>query len=130
VCGDHFFPPEIIAAHEPFPLAVRPKDVRLATELSIQRRRSMRKFNLKTFTMALVVAAVAVPVAAVTPAAAKFPGPGGWGKGGWGWGPHPHWGWHHGFGRGGYAGYYGGGDCYLKRYVDEYGELVIRKVCY
>lgn len=81
----------------------------------------MRKFNLKTFTMALVVAAAAVPIASLTPAAA-FPKllP-----------PHPHWGWgHHGWGWGG--GYYGGdyGGCYIKRYVDDYGDVVVRKVCY
>jgi hypothetical protein len=126
------FLPEIIAADEPFLLVVRPKDVGLENRAFKSKETIMRKFNLKTITMAAVVAAAAVPVAAVTPAAAfpkmfpPHPGGGwghGWGHHGWGWG-------HHGWGWGG--GYYGGdyGGCYLKRYVNESGGVVVSKVCY
>ena len=51
---------------------------------------------------------------------------GGWGHhgGGWGWGRGYGW----GFRYIGYPGYYGG--CYLKRYVDYDGEIIVRRVCY
>ena len=86
----------------------------------------MRKFNLKTTVLGLVVATAAATAISVTPAAAWGIHGGGFHGGGWGWGHHG-WGWgHHGWGWGG--GYYGGdyGGCYHRRYVDEYG----RRVCY
>jgi hypothetical protein len=88
----------------------------------------MRKFSMKATALGVAVAMAAVTAVSVEPAAAfgGFPGGGfhgGWGHHGWGWGHHG-WGWG-----GGYYGEYAGG-CYFKRYVDEDGEVVTRRVCY
>lgn len=53
----------------------------------------------------------------------------GWGHG-WGWGHGGGWGYGHGWGPGfGYGGGYGG-DCFLKRFVTDDGDIVVRRVCY
>jgi hypothetical protein len=97
----------------------------------------MRKFSMKAAALGVAVAMAGVTAVSVEPASAwpiKFPGPGkfpdgGWGyKGPWGFVHHGHWGWA-GYG----GGYDGGGDyggCILKRYYDEYGDVVVRRVCY
>ncbi|MCW2286788.1 hypothetical protein M2323_004570 [Rhodoblastus acidophilus] len=60
-------------------------------------------------------------------------GGGHWGGHG-GWGHHGGWhhgGWGHRWGYGPrfvYGGVYGG--CFLKRYVNDWGEIVVRRVCY
>jgi hypothetical protein len=92
----------------------------------------MRKFSKKATALGVAVAMAAVTAVSVEPAAAFgwFHGGGFHGGGFHGGGFHgAGWG-HHGWGWGG--GYYGGyaGGCYLRQYVDEYGEVVVGRVCY
>ena len=49
-------------------------------------------------------------------------GGGHWGGHGGGWGHHGGWGYGPRF--------VYGGDCYLKRYINSWGEIVVRRVCY
>jgi hypothetical protein len=103
--------------------------------LATTRRGIMRFISIKS---ALVAAALAVGVLAsssiIVPAAAQAHGFGFGGHGhGFGFG-HGH-GFGHGFGhwRGPVFGIYGGdydGGCVIRRYVDEDGDEVIRKLCY
>jgi hypothetical protein len=103
--------------------------------LATTRRGIMRFISIKS---ALVAATLAVGVlasssiVATTPAQAHGFGFGGHGHG-FGWG-HGH-GFGHGFGRwrGPVFGIYGGdydGGCVIRRYVDEDGDEIIRKLCY
>lgn len=86
----------------------------------------MAKFSAKAISAGLIIAALSAISFSATPAAAFGHGHGGFGPGL----GHGHWG-HHGWGFGWpwfAGGYYGG--CYLKRFVDEDGDIVVRKVCY
>jgi hypothetical protein len=98
---------------------------------------TMNKFSNKLTAIGVALALATGAAVSVTPAAAfgfggGFGGHGGFGgfHGGFGgfhggWGHHGGWGWA---GYGGYGGYYG--SCVLKRYVDDYGEVIVSKVCY
>jgi hypothetical protein len=96
----------------------------------------MRAINIKSALIAATLAVgafTATSIATTTSAQAHGFGihfGGGFGHG-FGWGHH----WGHRFGWGGpYFGGYGGDDyeggCVIRRFVDEDGDVVVRKVCY
>jgi uncharacterized membrane protein len=93
--------------------------------------------SLRTFAFAAGLSLAAAGVVLAPTSAMAWPHGGHHGGGHHGGG---HWGGHGGFGHhgghwgGGHWGYgprfvYGGG-CYLKRYVNSWGELVVRRVCW
>jgi len=84
--------------------------------------------NFRKIAIAAVVSASAL--AALTPSAFAFHGPHGHGPFGHGHFGHGHFG-HGGWGHGGWGhvGYYGGG-CYPVRYINAFGDLVVRTRCY
>ena len=104
----------------------------------------MTRFTLRTTALALALAASAVGVnqASAMPLGGPHFPHGGFGHGpfghhgfghgpfgpvGFGWG-HPGWGRGPGWGWGGRPIVYGG--CFVKRFVDDDGDLVVRRVCY
>ena len=43
---------------------------------------------------------------------------------------HGHWGHGHGHGHWGYGTVYYGGHCHTRRWVDDFGDVVVRRVCH